>query len=116
MGKIPILVEENKEPLFDSKVIVQYLDHINEAQLMYPKDPQDNISARLIESVADGVCDAIVLVFLKNLGMKHCAVMTGFKDKKRFMKEQNIFQIILVIKNILWEVILTLQMCVRFRA
>ena len=69
---------------------------------MYPKDPQDNISARLIESVADGVCDTIVLVFLKNLGMKHCAVMTGFKGKKkRFMKEQNIFQIILVIKNIL---------------
>jgi hypothetical protein len=33
---------------------------------MYPKDPQDNISARLIESVADGVCDAIVLVFLEN--------------------------------------------------
>ena len=83
LGKIPILVEENKEPLFDSKVIVQYLDHINEAQLMYPKDPQDNISARLIESVADGVCDTIVLVFLKNLGMKHCAVMTGFKDKKK---------------------------------
>ena len=66
LGKIPILMEENKESLFDSKVIVQYLDHINEAQLMYPKDPQDNISARLIESVADGVCDAIVLVFLEN--------------------------------------------------
>ena len=66
LGKIPILMEENKESLFDSKVIVQYLDHINEAQLMYPKDPQNNIGARLIESVADGVCDAIVLVFLEN--------------------------------------------------
>jgi glutathione S-transferase len=66
LGKIPILIEKNKEPLFDSKVIVQYLDHINEAQLMYPKDPQNNIGARLIESVEDGVCDAIVLVFLEN--------------------------------------------------
>ena len=66
LGKIPILLEEDKEPLFDSKVIVQYLDHVNRTPLMYPKDPQDNISARLIETVADGVCDAIVLVFLEN--------------------------------------------------
>ena len=33
---------------------------------MYPENPEENISARLIETVADGVCDAIVLVFLEN--------------------------------------------------
>jgi len=66
LGKIPILLEEGKEPLFDSKVIVQYLDYVNQTPLMYPKASQDNISARVIETTADGVCDAIVLVFLEN--------------------------------------------------
>ena len=66
LGKIPILIEEGKEPLFDSKIIVQYLDHVNQTPLMYPKDPLDNINARVIETTADGVCDAVVLVFLEN--------------------------------------------------
>ena len=28
LGKIPILIEDGNEPLFDSKVIVQYLDNL----------------------------------------------------------------------------------------
>ena len=66
LGKIPILLNENHEPLFDSKVIIQYLDHYKPQPLLYPKNPKDNISARLVETVADGVCDAIVLIFLEN--------------------------------------------------
>ena len=66
LGKIPILLNGNHEPLFDSKVIIQYLDHYKPQPLLYPKNPKDNISARLVETVADGVCDAIVLIFLEN--------------------------------------------------
>ena len=66
LGKIPILLNGNHEPLFDSKVIIQFLDHYKPQPLLYPKNPKDNISARLIETVADGICDAIVLVFLEN--------------------------------------------------
>ena len=66
LGKIPILLHKNSEPLFDSRVIVQYLDKFKPQPLMYPEDHEDNISAKLVEAVADGVCDAIVLVFLEN--------------------------------------------------
>jgi glutathione S-transferase len=66
LGKIPILLDGNHEPLFDSKVIIQYLDYYKPQPLLYPKNPKDNISARLVETVADGVCDAIVLIFLEN--------------------------------------------------
>ena len=66
LGKIPILLNGNHEPLFDSKVIIQFLDHYKPQPLLYPKNPKDNISARLVETVADGVCDAIVLIFLEN--------------------------------------------------
>ena len=63
LRKIPILIEGEKEPLFDSKIIVQYRDQVNQTPLMYPKNPLDNINARVIETTADGVCDAVVLVF-----------------------------------------------------
>ena len=66
LGKIPILLNGNHEPLFDSKVIIQYLDNYKPQPLLYPKNPKDNISVRLVETVADGVCDAIVLIFLEN--------------------------------------------------
>ena len=66
LGKIPILLRDKHEPLFDSKVIIQYLDYFEPKPLFYPKNSEDNISARLIETIADGICDAIVLVFLEN--------------------------------------------------
>ena len=66
LGKIPILFNDNLEPLFDSKVIAQYLDYYKSKSLFYPKDFKENISARLIETLADGICEAVVLIFLKN--------------------------------------------------
>ena len=66
IGKIPILLQEGIAPIYDSKVIVQYLEYLKQDPLMYPLDPTYNISARLIETTFDGVCDAVVLVFLEN--------------------------------------------------
>ena len=66
LGKIPILLRDGHEPLFDSKVIVQFLDKYKQKPLFYPKDPDENISARLVETVVEGICDSIVLLFLEN--------------------------------------------------
>ena len=46
-------------------MIVQYLDHYEPQSLLCPETPQDNISARLIETIADSVYDTLVLIFLK---------------------------------------------------
>ena len=66
LGKIPILLLKNHEPIFDSKVINQYLDYLKPNPPLYPSSFQENVSAKLIETVADGVCDSVVLVFLEN--------------------------------------------------
>ena len=66
LGKIPILLLKDQEPMFDSKVINQYLDYLEPNPLLYPRSFQENISARLLETVADGICDSVVLVFLEN--------------------------------------------------
>jgi len=66
LGKIPILIEDGGEPLFDSKVIVQYLDNRFPNPLFYPAAPTENVSAKLVEAAADGVSDALVLIYLEN--------------------------------------------------
>ena len=63
LGKIPILLRDGHEPLFDSKVIVQYLDGYKPKPLFYPNDYTENISARLVETVSDGICDSIAVSY-----------------------------------------------------
>ena len=114
-GKIPILLNGNHEPLFDSKVIIQYLDYYKPQPLLYPKNPKDNISVRLVETVADGVCDAIVLIFLENSRKKTLKSKDWIqRQEKKFSKELNIFPIILKERTILQATILILQISVDF--
>ena len=65
LGKIPILLQEDAEPLYDSTVIVQYLENLKQSPRMFPSGAKDHIQARLIEATSDGVCDAVVLIYLE---------------------------------------------------
>ena len=96
LGKIPVLLHDDHKPLFDSKVIVEYLDHYKPEPLLYPKNPEDNISARLIETVADGICDAIVLVFLENSRIETLRSKNWIKRQ-----EEKIFEGVKYISNYL---------------
>ena len=66
LGKIPILLEDEGQSFFDSRIIVQYLDIKFPTALMYPQNPEENLNARIIETAADGLCDAVVLNFLEH--------------------------------------------------
>ena len=83
LGKIPMMINDNLDPLFDSKVIAQYLDHYKSKPLFYPKDLKENISARLIETVADGICDAVVLIFLEN------SITVALRSKTWIIRQEN---------------------------
>ena len=43
IGKIPILLQEGIAPIYDSKVIVQYLEYLKQEPLMYPLDPTERM-------------------------------------------------------------------------
>ena len=93
LGKIPILLLKDQEPMFDSKVINQYLDYLEPNPLLYPRSFQENISARLLETVADGICDSVVLVFLENSRNKDLRSKNWIKrqEKKIFEGEIRTF-------------------------
>jgi glutathione S-transferase len=60
LGKIPCLERPDGPPLFDSRVICRYLDHRLGAGL-YP-DPPRLWQTLTLEAMADGICEAAVLM------------------------------------------------------
>jgi glutathione S-transferase len=66
LGKVPVLVLKDGETLFDSRVIVEYLEHISPVSQLIPADPTLRIRTRKIEALSDGITDAAALIFLES--------------------------------------------------
>ncbi len=65
LGKVPVWVLEDGKTLFDSRVIVEYLDSISPVGHLIPTDPRSRIAVKRCEALADGICDAAALIFLE---------------------------------------------------
>lgn len=59
LGKIPTLILEDGTTLFDSRVILDYLDHLSGGKLV-PAGQERFLQLRL-QALADGICDAALL-------------------------------------------------------
>jgi len=62
LGKIPTLVLEDGMVLFDSRVILDYLDHRAGGGVIVPKDPGARFGALRLQALADGIMDASILL------------------------------------------------------
>ncbi|MBA4222905.1 MAG: glutathione S-transferase [Methylobacterium sp.] len=60
LGKVPTLVFEDGSTLFDSRVIVEYLDHLAGGGRLFPAAEARFAQLRL-QALADGICDAGLL-------------------------------------------------------
>ena len=58
LGKVPVLVLDDGTRLFDSRVIVEYLDTVSPVSRLIPEVNRQRIAVKRWEAVADGVCDA----------------------------------------------------------
>jgi glutathione S-transferase len=58
LGKIPVLVLDDGSTLFDSRVIVEYLDTVSPVGRLLPEPGRQRIAVRRWEALADGICDA----------------------------------------------------------
>lgn len=65
LGKVPVLVRDNGETLFDSRVIVEYLEQIKPWPMLLPADAEDMIAVKKWEALADGVSDAAATIFFE---------------------------------------------------
>ena len=62
LGKIPALVLEDGTVLFDSRVILDYLDHRAGGGRIVPSDAGARFAALRLRALADGLMDASVLL------------------------------------------------------
>ncbi|QRM18949.1 glutathione S-transferase [Dechloromonas sp. TW-R-39-2] len=65
LGKIPVLLLDDNTPLFDSRVIVEYIDNVTPNNKLFPAPNRERIEVKRWEAVADGICDAAASAFLE---------------------------------------------------
>jgi len=65
LGKVPCLVMEGGEAVFDSRVIVEYLDTLSPVGKLIPATGRERVEVRTWEALADGVLDACILARLE---------------------------------------------------
>ena len=65
LGKVPTLVLDDGTSLYDSVVIVDYLDHKTPVARLIPQDNNHRALVRRWEALADGVCDAAIAVVME---------------------------------------------------
>jgi glutathione S-transferase len=65
LGKVPCLVMEGGEAVFDSRVIVEYVDTLSPVGKLIPGNGRERAEVRTWEALADGVLDAALLARLE---------------------------------------------------
>lgn len=65
LGKVPCLLMEDGTALYDSRVIVEYLDTMSPVGKLLPPNGRERADVKCWEALADGVLDAAVLVRLE---------------------------------------------------
>ena len=60
LGKVPCLVMEAGEAIFDSRVIVEYLDTLSPVGKLIPPTGRERAEAKTWEALADGLIDASI--------------------------------------------------------
>ena len=65
LGKVPCLVMEGGEAVFDSRVIVEYVDTLSPVGRLIPQSGRERVEVRTWEALADGLLDAAILARLE---------------------------------------------------
>jgi len=67
LGKVPCLVMEGGEAVFDSRVIVEYLDALSPVGKLIPATGRERAEVRTWEALADGILDASILARMEKV-------------------------------------------------
>jgi glutathione S-transferase len=60
LARVPVLVLDDETAIFDSPVIVEYLDNLSPNNKLYPQPNRERIEVKRWEALSDGLMDAAV--------------------------------------------------------
>ena len=67
LARVPVLVLDDDTAIFDSPVIVEYLDNLSPNNKLFPQPSRERIEVKRWEALSDGVLDSAVNVRLESL-------------------------------------------------
>jgi glutathione S-transferase len=67
LGKVPALITDDGWSLFDSRVIVEYLDGLSPVHRLIPDNLRERIAVKRWEAMADGLLDAALTARLESM-------------------------------------------------
>jgi len=67
LGKVPCLVMEAGEAIYDSRVIVEYLDTLSPVGKLIPSQGRERVEVKTWEALADGMSDAGILARMESV-------------------------------------------------
>src|SRR5438094_6268465 len=62
LGKLPVLILDDGTHLYDSRVIVEYIDLVSPVSRLIPEPARQRIAVKKWEALGDGICDATALI------------------------------------------------------
>ena len=65
LGKVPVLVTDDGAAIYDSSVIVEYIDAISPVGKLIPEPGRQRIQVKRWEALADGLMEAAILCLLE---------------------------------------------------
>lgn len=83
LAKVPCLVMEDGEAVFDSRVICEYLDTLSPVGKLLPPLGRERAEVRVWEALADGVTDAAVQIRVEMMFHDEAARSQALIDRQR---------------------------------
>lgn len=62
LGKIPVLIAEDGKAVYDSRVILEYLDHVAGGGIIVPDGWPARLNTLTLQAMCDGIMDACILI------------------------------------------------------
>ncbi|WP_407114653.1 glutathione S-transferase family protein [Bradyrhizobium sp. LMG 9283] len=66
LGKVPALLLGNGTSVYDSPVILEYLDHLAGGGRIIPREPEERLAVLTLQALCDGALDACLLIYAES--------------------------------------------------
>jgi len=82
LGKVPVLILDDGSTLFDSPVLLEYLDVLAGGGRILPKDSKARFDALRLQALADGILDAGILIVYESRYRPPEMAVQGWLDRQ----------------------------------
>ena len=73
LAKLPVLMLEDGSSIYYSRFILEYLECMYPERPLLSSEVLERLIAKRLEVLADGVCDAVVLLFFERMRGEHAS-------------------------------------------